>query len=783
MKVQKELTPMFRQYLEIKAKYSDCILFFRLGDFYEMFFEDAETVAPLLGLVLTKREAGKDLVAPMCGIPADKSDFYIHKLLEMGFKVALCEQLEDPSLAKGLVKRDVVKIFTPGLFIDLNFLKDKEKVYLASLSVGKKDKIGLAFIELSCGEFIYTILPQDKVFSELLKREPRELLVEESYKESSFLKNLKEHLPHLHISYLEKEAIDRFRDNFPFLQASKEAQSTLSAIYYYINTYQPHLVDKLTQPEFFYPDEYLYLDEKTKDHLELVRNQWDKSEKFSLYWCLDETRTPMGGRLLKEWILYPLRDIKAIRARQRVIEFFIEKREYREALAKHLDKISDLERLGNRLRLQVINPKELALLRESLKIISPIRNLLKELSTFFDCPPLLLEIEKEIEPLEDLYELLDRALVEDPPQTLKEGNIFKKGYLPEIDELRDLRENSLLYLSNLEGELRKKTGIPTLKIGYNRVFGYYVEVSKSYIKYVPSYFERKQTLSNAERYTLKELKELEEKILSSEEKLKNLEYEAFIELRKEIAKRAEVIKKVAKALAQLDVLIGLAEVSEKYHYQCPEITEDKVLIIEDGRHPVLERVIGEEKFIPNSIELKEGEAELLIITGPNMGGKSTFLRQTALIALLAHMGSFVPAKSAKIGLLDRIFTRIGAGDELIRGKSTFMVEMSDCAHILQKATERSLVLLDEVGRGTSTFDGLSLAWAIAEYLYKRKVFTLLATHYFELTELAKNYRGIKNFHAEVREWEGEVVFLYRILPGAASQSYGIEVARLAQIPE
>ncbi|MFN3505758.1 MAG: DNA mismatch repair protein MutS, partial [Caldimicrobium sp.] len=642
---------------------------------------------------------------------------------------------------------------------------------------------GLAFLELSCGEFIYTILSKDKVFSELLKREPKELLVEEAYKDSPFLKNLKQYLPHLHISYLEKGAFTRFRETFSLSQPSDEALSALSAIYYYINTYQPHLVDKLSQPEFFYPEEYLYLDEKTKDHLELIKNLWDKSEKYSLYWCLDKTRTPMGSRLLKEWILYPLRDIKAIRRRQKVIEFFLEKRGHRETLIKHLDKISDLERLGNRLSLQVINPKELALLRDSLKLIPPIRNILKELSTFFDSPSLLSEMEKEIEPLEDLYELLDKALVEDPPQALKEGNIFKKGYLTEIDELRELRENTLLYLSNLESSLRKKTGIPTLKIGYNRVFGYYVEVSKSYIKYVPSYFERKQTLSNAERYTLKELKELEEKILSSEEKLKNLEYEAFIELRKEVAKKAETIKKVAKVIAQLDVLIGLAEVADKYHYQCPEICEEKVLIIEEGRHPVLERILGEEKFIPNSLALKERESELLIITGPNMGGKSTFLRQIALIAILAHMGSFVPAKSAKIGLLDRIFTRIGAGDELIRGKSTFMVEMCDCAHILHNATERSLVLLDEVGRGTSTFDGLSLAWAIAEHLYKRKVFTLLATHYFELTELAKNYTGIKNYHAEVREWEGEVVFLYKILPGAANQSYGIEVARLAQIPE
>lgn len=776
-----ELTPMFRQYMEIKSRYADCILFFRLGDFYEMFFEDAETVAPILGLVLTKREAGKNLTAPMCGVPAEKCDFYIHKLIELGFKVAICEQLEDPSLAKGLVKRDVVKIFTPGLFIDLAFLKDKEKSYLASLVLGKK--MGLSFLELSCGEFLYTYLPQEKVFTEILKREPKEILVEDTHREASFLKVIHQSLPHLHITYLEKSAFIRYRDRFSLSEAPEEVLSALSAIYYYINLYQPHLVEKLSSPEFFYPEEYLYIDEKTKDHLELTKNLWDKTEKFSLYWVLDKAKTPMGSRLLKEWILYPLRNPQAIRERQRVIEFFLERREEREKIGKLLSKLSDLERLGHRLALQIITPRELALLRDALKILPPIKTLLQELKTFINYPSLLAQIERDLSPLENLYELLERALVEDPPSTLKEGGIFKRGYLQEIDTLRELRENTLIYLTNLEAELRRKTGIPTLKIGYNRVFGYYVEVSKSYLRYVPSYFERRQTLANAERYTLKELKELEEKILSAEEKLKNLEYETFLELRKEIGKEAESLKRVAKALAKLDVLLGLTEVAEKYHYVCPEITEDKVLIIEEGRHPVLERVLGEEKFIPNSLALKEGETELLIITGPNMGGKSTYLRQIALIAILAHIGSFVPAKSAKIGILDRIFTRIGAGDELVRGRSTFMVEMSECAHILKEATERSLVLLDEVGRGTSTFDGLSLAWAIAEYLHKKNIFTLLATHYFELTELAKNYTGIKNYHAEVREWGDEVIFLYRIMPGAASQSYGIEVAKLAQMPE
>lgn len=778
---KQDITPMFRQYFEIKAQYPDSILFFRLGDFYEMFFEDAETVAPLLGLVLTKREAGKNLTAPMCGIPAEKSEIYIQKLLELGFKVAICEQVEDPALAKGLVKREVVKVYTPGLFIDLGFLKDKEKVYLSSIKPGKK--FALSFLELSCEEFYFTELPQDRALSELLKKEPREILLEEALKESELTKFLKQNLPQAHLSFIEKEDFKKYKENFSGITESEEVKEALSAIYSYLKKYQPALSERLSEPKFYYPEEFLYLDENTKRNLELIKNLWDGTEKYSLYWVLDKTKTPMGSRLLKEWILYPLRDLEAIERRQRVIEFFLEKRNLRERFGEILQRISDLERLGSRLSLRLINPKELALLREGLRFFPKIKALLRDLKGYLDFPEELKSIEEDICEVEEILNLLDSALAEDPPSTLKEGGIFKKGFNRELDELKNLRENSLLYLSKLEEELKAKTGIPTLKIGFNRVFGYYVEVSKSYLKMVPSYFERKQTLVNAERYIVPELKELEEKILSAEERLKNLEYELFLELREKIASKAEDIKKSARALAKLDVLIALSEVAEKYHYVRPELTEEKVLFVEEGRHPVLERIMGEENFIPNSLELREGETELLIITGPNMGGKSTFLRQNALIVILAQMGSFVPAKSAKIGIFDKIFTRIGAGDELIRGKSTFMVEMSECAKILKNATSKSLVLLDEVGRGTSTFDGMSLAWAIAEYLYKNKIFTLLATHYFELTELSNNYPGIKNFHAEVREWQDQVIFLYRILPGAANQSYGIEVARLAELPE
>ncbi|MCS7198886.1 MAG: DNA mismatch repair protein MutS [Caldimicrobium sp.] len=771
---------MFRQYFEIKQKYSDCILFFRLGDFYEMFFEDAERVAPLLGLVLTKREAGKDLTAPMCGVPIEKGDFYVQKLLDLGFKVAICEQVEDPSVAKGLVKREVVRVCTPGLFIDLSYLKEKEKNYLASLVIGKK--AGLAFLELSCEELLYTELPIERAITEIIKREPRELLIERDLAEKEVLKELKESLPRIHITPLEEGYFHRSKALFEELSVSEEAQRALSSVIEYLKTLQPLLADRPYQPKFYYPEDSLYIDDSAQRNLELIRNLWDGSTKYSLYWVLDKTQTPMGSRQLKEWILYPLKNQETIRERQRVIEFFLERRSLRETLRTVLSKISDLERLTGRVSLRLINPRELALLRDTLKYLPEIKGLLEREREALDFPLLLKELLQKISTFENLWTLLQRALAENPPTQLKEGGIIKGGYNAILDELKNLRENTITFLTELEQKLKLKTGIPTLKIGYNRVFGYYVEVSKSYVKAVPSYFERKQTLTGGERFTLPELKELEDKILSSENKIKELEYQLFLELREEVLKEVPQLRDTAKALAQLDVLLALAEVAEENHYTKPEVVEEKVLEIEEGRHPVLEKIQGRERFIPNSISLKERERDFIILTGPNMGGKSTFLRQVALIVILAHMGSFVPANFAKVGLFDRIFTRIGAGDELIRGKSTFMVEMSECSKILQQATSNSLVILDEVGRGTSTFDGLSLAWAIAEYLYKKGVFTLLATHYFELTELAKSYPSIKNFHVEVKEWQGEVIFLYRVLPGPAHQSYGIEVAKLAKIP-
>jgi len=784
-----KVTPMFKQYFKIKEQYPDAVLFFRLGDFYEMFFEDAETVAPLLGLVLTKRDAGKGLTAPMCGVPAEKSSFYIQKLVEMGFKVAICEQVEDPSTAKGLVRREVVKIYTPGLAVDLETFSDREKKYLASIFVEKN--AGIAFLELSCGEFVFTEVKKELLLSELLKKEPKEVLLDKKHENSELAKAIKQNLPRVHLSFVEKDFFSKdvfegYEENLKILERHgerfKEGLKATAGILRYVELYQPHLSDKLSPPEFYFPEEFLFLDESTKRNLELLRNLWDGSEKYSLFWVLDSTVTPMGARLLKEWIVYPLQDIEKIHKRLETVEFFVENWELREELRKVLRKISDLERLSVKCSLRLAKPKELATLRGALRVLPEVKALLEKTKSLRQ-PELLKEIAEGIEPFSEVLEVLENTLVDEPPNTLKEGGIIKRGVNEELDELRDIKEHAMDYLENLEKKEREKTKIPTLKIKFNKVFGYYFEVSKSYLHLVPEYFERKQTLANAERYFTAELKELETKILNAEERIKELEYQLFLKLREEVAGFGEALKGTARRLAELDVLLSLAEVAVKNDYTKPEVVKEQVLKVKEGRHPVIEKIQGRENFVPNSVELDKERALLLVITGPNMGGKSTFLRQNALIVIMAQMGSFVPAEEAKIGVFDRIFSRIGAGDELVRGKSTFMVEMSECAYILKNASPRSLVILDEVGRGTSTYDGMSLAWAIAEELYEKEVFTLLATHYFELTELASIYPKIKNYHVEVKEWEDEVIFLYRVKKGAASQSYGIEVAKLAGIPK
>ncbi len=782
-----KLTPMFRQYFEIKRRYPEAILFFRLGDFYEMFFEDAEEASRILQIALTSREAGGGRRVPMCGVPVANAAPYIRKLVEAGKRVAICEQVEDPREARGLVKREVVRVVTPGLFVDLDGLQEKESHYLCALVPGREP--ALAVLEFSTGEFRATVLSdEEEALNELFRLEPRELLHPASRGEN-FLHRLKEVLPGLPLTPLPEEwfQVSRGRkllsEIFGLADPAglgfgdlKEALAAVAAILEYLREYEKEALERLSPPKPYFLGNYLVLDEPTKRHLELVRNQFDGSVRYSLLWVLDRTRTPMGGRTLRQWILYPLRNKEAILARQQAIQELYENTELREELQKLLAKVTDIERLASRCALKVSGPRDLVSLRQGLAFIPRIKDLLS------GTEGLLKEKAAELETFSDLQSRLERTLEDEVPNSPREGGLIRQGIHPELDELRDLRSNALRYLAELEERERRRTGIPNLKVGYNRVFGYYIEVTKSHLSRVPSEYIRKQTLANAERFITPELKEFEARVLSADERIKTLEYEIFVELREAVAERVEELRRTARLLGELDALLSLAEVARENHYVRPEISESPGIEIEEGRHPVLEKVLPSGNFVPNSLFLHPEEARLLIITGPNMAGKSTILRQTALIVLMAHIGSFVPAEKARIGLCDRIFSRVGASDELSRGRSTFMVEMAECANILHNATERSLVILDEIGRGTSTYDGLAIAWAVAEYLHSTKALTLLATHYHELTELARELPGVKNYNVAVREWGEEVVFLYRLQPGPASESYGIQVAALAGLP-
>lgn len=786
MAMQK-LTPMFRQYFEIKRRYPHCILFFRLGDFYEMFFEDAEKAAGILNIALTSREAGDGKRVPMCGVPVSNAAPYIRKLVEAGHRVAICEQVEDPREAKGLVKREVIRVVTPGLFVDLEGLSEKESHYLCALSQGKR--FGLSVLDLSTGDFRVTALEdENELLNEIFRLEPRELLLPEE-KEEALTKKLKEVLPRLHLTRVAPEWFSEKRgrkliselfgvaDPAGFgLSEIPEALSAVAAIIEYLRENEKEALNRLSSPKPYFLGNYLILDEPTKRNLELVRNQFDGTGRFTLLWVLDHTKTPMGGRTLRHWILYPLRDLSAIRERQEAVRYLLENPNLREALSRALSRVTDMERLTTRCTLKLSGPRDLVALRQALSVIPEIKEYLT------GTEGLLFSIRERLGDFSTLYEKLARILLEEVPASPKEGGLVRPGVHVELDELRDLKENALKYLTELEARERQRTGIPNLRLGYNRVFGYYIEVTKSYLNRIPKDYLRKQTLTNAERFITPELKEFEAKVLSADERIKELEYEIFLELREAVAEEAEALRQAGRALGELDALVSLAEVAEKNDYVRPEITETPGIEIIEGRHPVLEKVLPAGNFVPNTVRLDPEEERLLIITGPNMAGKSTILRQTALIVLLAHLGSFVPAESARIGLCDRIFSRVGASDELSRGRSTFMVEMAECANILNNATERSLVILDEIGRGTSTYDGLAIAWAVAEYLHRKKALTLFATHYHELTELARELPAVKNYNVAAKEWGEEVVFLYRLQPGPASESYGIQVAALAGLP-
>ena len=788
MKKEKDsLTPLFRQYHSIKSQYPDVILMFRLGDFYEMFGKDAEIASRELDLVLTSREAGKGKRIPMCGVPYHAVERYIARLLSRGHKVAICEQMEDPAKAKGLVKRAVTRIVTPGTVVEESMLEARRSSFLAAVA-RDGDEYGLAIADVSTGELISTNIKGERLLWEELQRtSPAELLLlpkdEELGKnapggttityieDDPFLLQSPRQilLEHFQVSSLRGFGIEEY----PLVQQA------CAMILSYLRKTQLSSLRHINSISIYFPQQYMLVDTIARRTLEITES-FDGSRERSLLGVLDSTLTPMGSRLLRKWIEQPLLSKEEIENRLDAVEELYNQGRIRAWLREGLKSIGDLERIVGRCATGVASPKDLLTLKRGLGTVSAISPHLSEMKS-----ALLKEINERLNPLPDLYSLLDRALREDAPATLREGGIIKEGFSKELDELREAAAQGKEWIAEMENKERLRTGIKSLKIGYNAVFGYYIEVTKPNLRLVPKDYIRKQTLVNAERFITEPLKELEAKVLGAEERMAELEYEIFVSLRDEVVRRAEEVLQVARAVAELDALQSLAEVAARYDYTRPIIDESDEIVIRDGRHPVVERFMEPGRFVPNDVELNCRDKRLLIITGPNMAGKSTYLRQVALIVLMAQIGSFIPARYGKIGLVDRIFTRIGARDDLSSGQSTFMVEMNEVANILNNATPRSLIVLDEIGRGTSTFDGLSIAWAVAEYILSDNIGarTLFATHYHQLNKLAKTNEGVKNLRADVKEEGGKIVFLYKIRPGATDKSYGIQVASLAGVPK
>jgi DNA mismatch repair protein MutS len=790
-----DLTPMMRQYLEIKADYPDTILFFRMGDFYEMFLDDAVKASRILDIALTSRNknaSGADV--PLCGVPYHSVTPYIARMIEAGEKVAICEQVEDPKTAKGIVKRRVVKVVTPGLVVDSESLSPKENNYLLAIFSGSGTRRGLAFLDLSTGEFRVTELESaDAAAAELLCVNPREIILPASFRDGAKMKELAAVTGERIITYLEEWVFDTdyarrlFTEQFGVAspdhmgcEGLKEGVLAAGAILHYLRETQMGKAGHVRTIIPYKTREFLVLDDSTRRNLELTSTLADGKRKGSLLGLMDRTATAMGGRKLRQWINYPLVSVERIVERQDAVDELLRDPAGRGEIADLLHGVYDLERLNGRISLASASAKDLAALKESLLRLPVIKDKLSSASA-----PLLQRLQKEIDPLVDLADLITRGIVTNPPFVMREGGIIADGYNAELDELRSLSREGKGFIARLEAREKGRTGIGSLKIRYNKVFGYYIEVTKTNLASVPADYMRRQTLANAERYITPELKEYEEKVLGAEERIADLEYLLFQELRELVAAEGERIARTADRLAVLDVLAALAELAHERSYCRPLVDDGDNITILEGRHPVIEAMGLGERFVPNDVALDNGENRILIITGPNMAGKSTFMRQVALITLMAQIGSFVPAAEARIGVTDRIFTRVGATDNLARGQSTFMVEMTEAAHILRNATPRSLIILDEIGRGTSTFDGVSIAWAVAEFLHdceSHAAKTLFATHYHELTELAVTRNGIKNFNIAVREWNEQIIFLRKIVPGGTSHSYGIQVARLAGIP-
>ena len=788
------LTPMMQQYVEVKEKYKDCILFYRIGDFYEMFFEDAITASKVLEITLTGKDCGQEERAPMCGVPYHACDVYLNKLIENGFKVAICEQVEDPKLAKGLVKRDVIRVVTPGTNMSQAILDENTNNYLMSIYLSK-DMSGVSVVDITTGEFkTCRISSIAKLADEINKYSPSEIIGNDDFLNApldfEYMKDrqkiaISKTPEHYFNQSICEDVISRQlgTNNMAGLGLSDMPESIYStgALLQYLHETQKNSLEHINKLEIYSIDDYMIIDSSTRRNLELTETLRDKNKKGSLLWVLDKTKTAMGARLLKNYIEQPLIMEDEINNRLDAIEAFNNDVITRDESREYLNPIYDMERLMTRISLRTANPRDLIAFKSSLKLLPFIKRLVAAFDT-----TLFKKMYEDLDELTDLYELLESSINEDPPILIREGGIFKDGYLNDIDVLKNAKTDGKTWLADLEAREREKTGIKNLKVKYNKVFGYYFEVTNSFKSLVPEYFIRKQTLANAERYTSKELDELAGTIIGSEDKLTALEYQEYVKLRDRLAGELVRVQKTAHCIAVLDVMASLSYVAVANNYIRPEISTDGVIDIKDGRHPVVEKMTANDMFIANDTYLNNLESRISIITGPNMAGKSTYMRQTALIVLMAQIGSFVPASHAHIGICDRIFTRVGASDDLASGQSTFMVEMSEVANILRNATKNSLLILDEIGRGTSTYDGLSIAWAVVEYISNSELLgakTLFATHYHELTELEGKLSSVNNYCIAVKEDGDDIVFLRKIIKGGADRSYGIQVAKLAGVPD
>ncbi len=791
-----KLSPMMEQYMEIKASYEDCILFFRLGDFYEMFFDDAILASKELELTLTGKNCGQEERAPMCGVPFHSAESYIAKLVEKGYKVAICEQVEDPKDAKGIVKREVIQIVTPGTVTAQSMLAEKENNYLAAVCLDEKlGKMSVAYCDVSTGEVNVTEASGENLYetliNELVKIKAREILVTKEFSENHQTEE---------ISMITDAFINVVTDEFFSKKACVEAIKaqfncsapaavgleedglallSLGALINYLLETQKHSLKHIAGFNFYEMGKHMSLDKATLRNLELTETLHDKKITGSLLGVLDKTHTAMGSRKMKQWLREPLNDSDEINLRLDGVEELYNQVLIRNNIKESLKGIYDFERLAGRIACGSANGKDLIALKGSLSLLPEIKDYLNYLSS-----EILKKLNDEIDPLQEVYEIIERSICDEPPFSIREGGLIKEGYSEELDKLKDSIKDGKSWISGLEASERERTGIKNLKVGYNRVFGYYLEVTKSYFDLIPENYIRKQTLANAERFITPELKEMENLVLNAETKINQLEHDIFVAVRDQIEQYISVIQKTSSAIAKLDVICSFAHVSEKLGYVKPVIDDSMEIQILKGRHPVIEQTISDGLFISNDTYVDDKDTSLLLITGPNMAGKSTYMRQTALLVLMAQAGCFIPCESAHIGVVDRIFTRIGASDNLAQGQSTFYVEMSELAYILSSAGPRSLIILDEIGRGTSTYDGLSIAWAVVEHLAGNNthIRTLFATHYHELTVLEGQINGVKNLNVDVSEADGNIVFLHKIIEGSASRSYGIHVAKLAGIP-